>query len=126
MIPPPQGPGALDPAQMGLGDMDPESFRRHGHALVEWAARYLETVPGRPPLAAVEPGALTAALPPGPPAGPEPMAAMVADLDRLVVPALTHWNHPRFFAYFNSTGSGPGILGEWLTAAFNVNAMLWR
>ena len=111
---------------MGLGDMDPESFRRHGHALVEWAARYLETVPGRPPLAAVEPGALTAALPPGPPAGPEPMAAMVADLDRLVVPALTHWNHPRFFAYFNSTGSGPGILGEWLTAAFNVNAMLWR
>jgi len=117
---------ALDPAQLGLGDMDPAAFRRHGHRVVEQVARYLETVAERPPLAAVAPGSVLGALPAHPPRLPEPLDAILADVDRLLVPALTHWNHPRFFAYFASSASGPGIFGEWLAAAFNSNAMLWR
>ncbi|HUY96711.1 MAG TPA: pyridoxal-dependent decarboxylase [Verrucomicrobiae bacterium] len=117
---------ALDPAQLGLGDMDAAAFRRHGHAVVEQVARYLETVGERPPLPAIEPGAIAAALPAHPPTAPEPLAAILADVDRILLPGLTHWTHPRFFAYFSSSASGPAILGEWLAAAFNSNAMLWR
>jgi len=74
----------------------------------------------------MRPGALRAALPPAPPEAPEPFEAILADFERLVVPATTHWNHPGFLAYFAITGSVPGILGELLAAALNVNGMLWR
>lgn len=124
--PTPVPPPALDPAQLALGDMDVEAFRRHGHAVVEQVARYLESVAERPPLARIRPGSLVAALPPHPPAAPEALETILDDVDRLVVPALTHWTHPRFFAYFSSSASGPGILGEWVAAALNSNAMLWR
>ncbi len=116
----------LDPAQLGLGDMDPAAFRRHGHAVVESVARYLETVADRPPLARCAPGAVRADLPAHPPRSPEPLEAILADVERVIIPGLTHWSHPRFFAYFASSASGPAILGEWLAAAFNANAMLWR
>ena len=106
--------------------MDREDFRRFGHELIDWIADYLEHVEELPVLAQIEPGDLKAQLPSAPPVTGEPMEQIIADLDRLIVPALTHWNHPSFFAYFATSTSTPGILGELLTAAFDNKAMLWR
>jgi aromatic-L-amino-acid/L-tryptophan decarboxylase len=92
----------------------------------EWVARYLDDVDRLPVLAQVEPGEVAAALPEHPPAQGEPLQSILADVDRVIVPGLTHWNHPGFMAYFGITGSPPGILGETIAAALNVNAMLWR
>ena len=92
----------------------------------EWIARYLDDVDRLPVLAQVKPGEIAAALPEHPPAHGEPLEAILADVDRVIVPGLTHWNHPGFMAYFGITGSPPGILGETIAAALNVNAMLWR
>ncbi|HJT66431.1 MAG TPA: pyridoxal-dependent decarboxylase [Pyrinomonadaceae bacterium] len=108
------------------GDMDKEEFRRFGHELIDWIADYFENIDDLPVLAAIEPGDLKAQLPQAPPSHGEPMEQIVSDLDRLIVPALTHWSHPSFFAYFATSTSGPGILGELLTAAFDNKAMLWR
>ncbi len=101
-------------------------LRRDGAAALEWVARYLESLRDLPVRAEVSPGDVRARLPVSPPEQGEPFAAVLRDLDDVVVPATTHWNHPRFFAYFAITGSEPGILAELLAAAFNVNAMLWR
>ncbi|HLL77174.1 MAG TPA: pyridoxal-dependent decarboxylase [Pyrinomonadaceae bacterium] len=109
-----------------LGDMSAEEFRRHGRAVVDWIADYFERVEQLPVLAQVEPGALVSKLPPAPPEAGEPMKEIIADVDRLVVPALTHWSHPAFFAYFATSTSAPGIFGEMLSAAFDVKALLWR
>ncbi|MDQ3858378.1 MAG: aminotransferase class V-fold PLP-dependent enzyme [Actinomycetota bacterium] len=103
-----------------------ERFLEDGCAALEWAARYLERVDELPVLAPVSPGDVRARLPASPPEQGEPFAAVLRDLDDVIVPGTTHWNHPRFFAYFAITGSEPGILAELLAAAFNVNAMLWR
>ena len=92
----------------------------------EWVATYLRSVGDRPVLAQVSPGDIAAALPEHPPRQGEPLDAILADFDRLILPGITHWNHPSFFAYFGITGSGPGIVAELLSAALNVNAMLWR
>lgn len=110
----------------GLGDMSREDFRRLGHELIDWIADYFDNIEQRPVLAAIEPGDLKAQLPPAPPARGEPMEKIIADLDRLIVPALTHWSHPSFFAYFATSTSAPGIFGELLSAAFDNKAMLWR
>ena len=109
-----------------LGDMSSEEFRRYGRSLVDWIAEYFERVDELPVLAQVEPGALIAKLPAAPPEAGEPMDRILADVDRLVVPALTQWRHPGFFAYFACSTSAPGIFGELLAAAFNGNALLWR
>jgi aromatic-L-amino-acid/L-tryptophan decarboxylase len=109
-----------------VGDMSAAEFRRLAHLTVDQIADYLETMPSLPPLSRVEPGQLAAALPPEAPAEGEPMAQILADVDRMLLPGITHWAHPRFFAYFTSSGSAAGILGEMLTAGINVNAMLWR
>lgn len=101
-------------------------FRADGAAALEWVARYLEGVRDLPVLSRVEPGAVRAALPAAPPDEPEPFAAVLQDLDDVLLPGITHWNHPRFFAYFAISGSEPGILAELLAATLNVNAMLWR
>jgi aromatic-L-amino-acid decarboxylase len=101
-------------------------FRADGKAALEWVARYLEGVGEQPVLAQVEPGEIRAALPSSPPERGEPFAAVLRDLDRVLVPGTTHWNHPRFFAYFATSGSEPGILAEFLTAALNVNTMVWH
>jgi aromatic-L-amino-acid/L-tryptophan decarboxylase len=101
-------------------------FRADGKAALEWVARYLEGVGEQPVLAQVEPGEIRAALPSSPPERGEPFAAVLRDLDRVLVPGTTHWNHPRFFAYFATSGSEPGILAELLTAALNVNTMVWH
>lgn len=108
------------------GDMDPEEFRRHGYAVVDRIAEYLAHPERWPVLARVRPGELREALPDAAPGSGESMEAILADYDRLILPATTHWNHPGFMAYFGITGSGPGILGEMLAASLNVNAMLWR
>jgi aromatic-L-amino-acid decarboxylase len=106
--------------------MDGESFRRDGHQLIDWIADYFEHPERYPVLAKVEPGQVKASLPAAPPEEPEPFEAMLRDVEEIIAPGLTHWNHPGFFAYFGITGSEPGILGELLSSAFNVNAMLWR
>jgi aromatic-L-amino-acid decarboxylase len=108
------------------GDMSAEEFRRYGHEVVDWIAEYLAHPDRYPVLAQVQPGDLRSQLPPSPPRQGEPMAEILADVDRLVVPALTHWNHPAFFAYFATSSSAPGIFGELLSAAFDTKAMLWR
>jgi aromatic-L-amino-acid/L-tryptophan decarboxylase len=102
------------------------TFREDGAAAVDWVARYLEGVGELPVLAQVEPGQVRAALPASPPERGEPFAAVLRDLDAVLLPGITHWNHPRFLAYFAISGSEPGILAELLAAALNVNAMLWR
>ena len=109
-----------------LGDMSTADFRRFGHEVIDWVANYLERVGELPVLAQVEPNELVSRLPQTPPASGEAMEEILADVDRLIVPALTHWNHPSFFAYFATSASAPGIFGELLTAAFDVKAMLWR
>lgn len=101
-------------------------FRRHGHALVEWIAEYLEHPERYPVLSRVAPGDVRRALPGEAPEQGEPFDAIFADVERVLVPALTHWNHPGFFAYFASSSSAPGVLGELLAAALNQQAMLWR
>ena len=102
------------------------TFREDGYAAVDWAARYLERVGELPVLAQVQPGDLSAKLPPAPPEHGEPFANVLRDLDDLIVPALTNWQHPRFFAYFAVTASEPGILAELLAATMNQVAILWR
>ncbi len=109
-----------------LGDMSKEDFRRFGHELIDWIADYLEHVEDLPVLAQIEPGDLKAQLPSAPPEKGEAMEEIIADVDRLIVPALTHWSHPSFFAYFATSTSAPGIFGELLSAAFDNKAMLWR
>jgi aromatic-L-amino-acid decarboxylase len=109
-----------------LGDMDKEEFRRFGHELIDWIADYLDHVEELPVLSQIEPGDLKAQLPSSPPEKGEAMEQIIADVDRLIVPALTHWNHPSFFAYFATSTSAPGIFGELLSAAFDQKAMLWR
>ena len=106
--------------------MDPEAFRRNGHALVDWIAEYLEHPEKYPVLARVKPGEIAAALPTHAPEDGEPFDAIMADFERVLVPGLTHWNHPGFFAYFAITGSAPGVLADFLSAALNQQAMLWR
>ncbi|HEU0015286.1 MAG TPA: pyridoxal-dependent decarboxylase [Longimicrobium sp.] len=108
------------------GDMPAEEFRRHAHAAVDWMADYLAGVGELPVLAQVQPGDVSARLPASPPEHGEAMEDVLRDFRDVIVPGITHWNHPAFFAYFAITGSGPGILGEMLAAALNVNAMLWR
>jgi aromatic-L-amino-acid decarboxylase len=106
--------------------LDSSEFRRHGHSLVEWVAAYLEGVERYPVLSRVAPGTIAAALPSSAPEDGEAFDQILSDFERLVVPGLTHWNHPGFLAYFAITASEPGILAEFLSAALNQQAMLWR
>jgi aromatic-L-amino-acid decarboxylase len=106
--------------------MHPDEFRRSGHALVDWIADYLEHSDRYPVLARVAPGDIRRALPKEAPEDPEPFDAIMGDFERVLVPGLTHWNHPGFFAYFAITGSAPGVLADFLSAALNQQAMLWR
>jgi aromatic-L-amino-acid decarboxylase len=109
-----------------FGDMDPEAFRREGYRVVDWVADYLAHPERYPVLSRVAPGDIRRSLPAEPPEQGEPFAEILADFDRLIVPGITHWNHPGFFAYFAITGSAPGVLAEFLSAALNAQGMLWR
>jgi aromatic-L-amino-acid decarboxylase len=101
------------------------SLDRDGRAALDWIARYLDGVGDRPVQARVEPGEIRARLPDRAPERGEPFADVLRDLDELLLPGITHWNHPRFFAYFAVSATPPGILAELLAAALNVNAMVW-
>ncbi len=108
------------------GDFPPDTLRAWGGAAVERLARYFETIESRPVLARTKPGELVAQFPPSAPEEPEPWEAIERDLDRLVEPNLTHWQHPGFMAYFATNGSVPGIVGETLAAGYNQVGILWR
>src|SRR5215216_5480868 len=101
------------------------TFRDDGAAALDWVARYLERVGELPVLAQVEPGDVRAALPAKPPEHAEPFSDVLRDLDEVLMPGLTHWQSPRFFAYFSNTASEPGILAELLSAGLNQTGILW-
>jgi aromatic-L-amino-acid decarboxylase len=110
----------------GVVDMDPGAFRSAAHQVVDLMADYIANVERYPVFPAITPGSVAARLPSAPPEGPESLDAILADYLALIEPTATHWQHPGFFAYFASTASGPGILGEMLVAALGQNPMLWR
>ena len=119
-------PTGLDDAQVeGLLDMDPEAFRVAAHAVVDLMADYLASVERFSVFPNVEPGTIAPSFATSAPEDPEPIEGILADYGRLIEPNATHWQHPGFLAYFGTTASGPGILGEMLTAALGQNAMLW-
>jgi aromatic-L-amino-acid decarboxylase len=109
-----------------LGDMPPDEFRKYGYEIVDWIANYFEHIEEFPVLAQVQPGWLTANLPDSPPAKGEDFGVVLKDMDRLILPAVTHWNHPNFHGLFSTSTSSVGVFGEMLTAAFDMKAMLWR
>src|SRR5215207_4389000 len=111
-------------SQPFLGDIAPDEFRRQAQRVIGWIADYLENPERFPVLSRVAPGDIDATLPHEPPATAESIDAVLDDFERLIVPGVTHWNHPGFFAYFSISSSAPGILAEMLIAALNVNAML--
>jgi aromatic-L-amino-acid/L-tryptophan decarboxylase len=106
--------------------MTPDELRRWGHAVVDWVADYLATVEDHPVLAGVAPGDVRAQLPPAAPEAPEPFADVLADLDRIVVPGTTHWQHPGFHAFFPANTSGPGILADVVSGGLGTQGMLWQ
>ncbi|HVN75090.1 MAG TPA: pyridoxal-dependent decarboxylase [Thermoanaerobaculaceae bacterium] len=106
--------------------MSPEEFRRHGRAVVDWIADYWERVEGLPVLSRARPGEVRAALPPDPPASGEPFEVLLRDVDEIVMPGITHWQSPNFFAFFPANTSGPAILGELISAGLGVQGMLWQ
>jgi aromatic-L-amino-acid/L-tryptophan decarboxylase len=105
--------------------MTPDEFRRWGREAVDWIAGYMERVEELPVLSRATPGGVRRALPPHPPERGEPFGAVLADLDRVIMPGITHWQSPRFFAYFPANASGPSILGELISAGLGVQGMLW-
>jgi aromatic-L-amino-acid/L-tryptophan decarboxylase len=118
-------PEATSPDRAGWSEYV-EDFRRAGHETVDWIAQYLNSVREFPVQAQTRPGQLFDALPPSAPSQGEPFAAILRDFDNVVMPAVTQWNHPRFFAYFACTGSTPAVLGEMLAAALNTNGLHWK
>ena len=108
------------------GDMSADEFRKRGHDMVEWIARYMEGAEQYPVLSRVAPGDIRNALPASAPDTGESFDAMMADFDRILMPGMTHWNHPGFFAYFAISASAPGVLADFLSSALNQQAMLWR
>ena len=105
--------------------MTPDEFRQHGHELVEWIARYYEQVEQMPVLSRVAPGDVRSQLPLDPPATGETFGEMMADVERIILPGITHWQSPNFFAFFPANTSGPAILGELLSAGLGVQGMIW-
>ena len=106
--------------------MSPEEFRRHAHSLVEWMATYMETVEEYPVRAQTAPGDIASKLPETPPATGEPMELILEEFKSDIIPGITHWQHPRFFAYFPANSSPPSILAEMLTATLGAQCMLWQ
>ena len=105
--------------------MTGDEFRRHGYALVDWIADYVERVETLPVLSRVEPGAVRAQLPPAAPLEGEPFEAMLRDVEAIILPGITHWQSPNFFAFFPANSSAPAILGELLSAGLGVQGMIW-
>ncbi len=106
--------------------MDNEAFRRHGHELVDWLADYMTRIEKYPVMSRVKPGEIKSALPLEPPAKPEPMESVMGDFERIIMPGITHWQHPGWFAYFPANNSPASVLGELLTAGLGVQGMVWQ
>ena len=105
--------------------MTPAEFRQHGRAVIDWIADYMERVESFPVLAQVKPGEIRAALPTAAPEQGEAFDAILADMERVVFPGITHWQSPNFIAFFPANASGPAILGDLLSAGLGVQGMLW-
>ena len=105
--------------------LDLDEFRRNGHALIDWIADYLGALEDRPVVEPVSPGDVRAMLPPAAPHTAEPFSALLGDLDEIVVPGLTHWQHPHWFSFFPAMSSPPAVLGELAAAGLGVQGMLW-
>lgn len=105
--------------------MTPEEFRRHGYAVVDWIADYHRRVESFPVLSRAQPGQIRASLPQHAPSTGEPFEAILGDLEKLILPGITHWQSPNFFAFFPCNASGPGILGDLLSSGLGVQGMLW-
>ncbi len=112
--------------QNDSGDMPKEDFRRYGHEIVDWIADYFENIEQFPVLSQVEPNWLRDNLPKSAPENGEDFAKVLADIDKLILPSVTHWNHPNFHGLFSTSTSSVGIFGEMLSATFDMKAMLWR
>ncbi|NOZ62034.1 MAG: amino acid decarboxylase [Calditrichaeota bacterium] len=113
-------------AANGSAEISLEEFLKASDAALDWIANYFKNIGNYPVLAKTKPGETKSQLPTAPPENGEPLAEILEDFDKIIMPGITHWNHPRFFAYFSITGSAPGIIGELLSAALNVNVMLWK
>jgi aromatic-L-amino-acid decarboxylase len=105
--------------------MTSEEFREHGHQVIDWIADYYDRVGDLPVLSQVSPGDIRAQLPPEAPEHGEGFAEILADVDRVILPGVTHWQHPSFFAFFPANASGPAILGDLLASGLGVQGMLW-
>ena len=103
-----------------------QAFRLEAHRVVDWLADYFANPERTPVLSRARPGEVRNALPGHAPEAGEPFRRIFADFEQIIVPGLTHWHHPGFFAYFGTSASGPGVLAEMLAAGLNVQAMLWR
>lgn len=110
---------------MSVPHMTPDEFRRRGREIVDWLADYMERVEEYPVLSQAQPGDIRDLLPEHPPAAGEPFDRVMADLDGVVMPGITHWQSPSFFAYFNANASGPAILGDLVSSGLGVQGMLW-
>ncbi|HMB79616.1 MAG TPA: pyridoxal-dependent decarboxylase, partial [Vicinamibacterales bacterium] len=106
--------------------MTPEEFRAAGHQIVDWIADYRATVESRPVMARTEPGDVKKQLPAQPPVHPEPFDAIVRDLDRIIVPGLSHWQHPQFFGYFPCNGTLASVLGDYVSTGLGVLGLAWQ
>ena len=105
--------------------MTPEQFRQHGHEVVDWIADYWTRIGSLPVRSQVSPGEVRATLPASAPERGEPFSAVLADLDRVVLPGVTHWQHPGFFGYFPANTSGPSVLGDLVSAGLVTHDMPW-
>ena len=105
--------------------MTPDEFRRHGHAVIDWIADYYSRIESFPVLSQVKPGQLRVSLPPSAPQDGESFDTILADVEKLILPGITHWQSPNFFAYFPCNASGPAILGDLLSSGFGLQGMLW-
>src|SRR4051812_45022383 len=105
--------------------MTPDEFREYGRQVVDWIADYYERIESFPVLSQVSPGEVRGALPTAPPERGEPFGDLLRDLDEIILPGITHWQHPSFFAYFPANASGPAILGDLISSGLGVQGMLW-
>ena len=106
--------------------MSPDEFRKHAHELVEWMAGYMENVENYPVKSSVVPGEIIGRIPDNPPLHPEPFSALMKDFEEIIMPGITHWQNPNFFAYFPANTSPPSVLAEMIIAALGAQCMIWE